>query len=313
MTITTYSDELDRRLAMGAACLSEEFRAKQGRWLAERQNPDGGFGGLAGASDLYYTGFAARSATLLKLETPQLWSGFAEFIYQKGPRLREPADALSALVIKKALDARSVRACCPECEKRAMDRARATLEKFRLGDEGYRKTPGGAASLYQTFLAALCFELSAESFPCAEGIAETVRMHRGAEGGFSDLRGQPEGTNPTAAAMALAVMFEVADVELIRGAAGFLRKMQRAEGGFAAAAKAPGADLMSTFTAMATLDGLGLTDAVKLGAVGRFVKDSAKRGGGFGPAGRSDDAPDVEYTYYGLGTLALLAGRARGA
>ena len=312
MDSTTYSDELETRLARGVVCLDEDFRSTQGHWLLARRNPDGGFSGRAGESDLYYTGFAVRSAVLLGLEAPDLWSGLWEFVYRKGPRLGEPADALSLLVIKKALDSHGHKACCPTSEQRLLDQAWTTLDRFRHPDGGYRKTRRGAVSLYQTFLAALSFELGLGPFPCAGQVPGMLTAHRGADGGFSDLPGKPAGTNPTAAALGLISMFKISDLELVRGATVFLGKMQRAQGGFAAAAKAPVPDLMSTFTTMVSLEGLQATGSVKLGPVGRFVRDLAMPGGGFAGA-PGDDQPDVEYTYYGLGTLALLAGRVREA
>ena len=52
------------------------------------------------------------------------------------------------------------------------------------------------------------------------------------------------------------------------------------------------------------LDGLDRIDAV---GVARFVKSCARAAGGFG-AHAGDAQADIEYAYYAVGTLALLAG-----
>ena len=63
---------------------------------------------------------------------------------------------------------------------------------------------------------------------------------------------------------------------------------------------------MSTFTGLVTLVDLGAVPDVRLADVGRYVKSLAAPSGGFVGA-KGDNASDMEYTYYGLGTLALLA------
>ncbi|MFW6158815.1 MAG: prenyltransferase/squalene oxidase repeat-containing protein, partial [Planctomycetota bacterium] len=67
----------------------------------------------------------------------------------------------------------------------------------------------------------------------------------------------------------------------------------------------PEPDLLSTFTALVTLSVLDSLEQINLPAVGRFVRAMATPDGGF-RACRSDPETDVEYTYYGLGTAAVL-------
>ena len=67
-------------------------------------------------------------------------------------------------------------------------------------------------------------------------------------------------------------------------AAGFLASMQRAEGGFAACTGAPAADLLSTFTALVALDGLGALHMVKLAPAARFVQSLEEEAADFGAA-----------------------------
>src|SRR6516162_10643268 len=63
--MSNYVHDLNTRLADGLARLPEAFRARHAGFLRARQNPDGGFSGREGESDLYYTGFALRGLSVL--------------------------------------------------------------------------------------------------------------------------------------------------------------------------------------------------------------------------------------------------------
>ena len=90
-----------------------------------------------------------------------------------------------------------------------------------------------------------------------------------------------------------------------RAAADFFTSMQAPGGGFVAHARAPEADLLSTFTALVSLSVLGALGRADLPAVARFARSLAVPAGGF-RASASDAEADVEYTYYGLAAAALL-------
>ena len=112
------------------------------------------------------------------------------------------------------------------------------------------------------------------------------------------------GTNPTAAAVGCLQIFgglERPD-EVIR----FLAAMPSVEGGLRANARAPLADLLSTFTAAWTLDQLQALDRIETAAALRYAEALALPDGGF-RGGLWDDGTDVEYTFYGLGVLAVLS------
>jgi len=81
--------------------------------------------------------------------------------------------------------------------------------------------------------------------------------------------------------------------------------MQTDEGGLRANTRIPIADLLSTFTGLLTLTDLNAIDAIDTNAVLRYVKSLELVNGGF-HAAVWDEAHDVEYTFYGLGCLALL-------
>jgi geranylgeranyl transferase type-2 subunit beta len=86
----------------------------------------------------------------------------------------------------------------------------------------------------------------------------------------------------------------------------FLAEMQTDEGGLRANTRIPIADLLSTFTGILTLQDLGGADEIDIAAVQQFVRSLEREEGGFHGA-VWDTAHDVEYSFYGLGCLGLLA------
>jgi len=69
--MTNYLQDLNDRIAQGVAQLPESLRRRQAQYFAGKQNPDGGFSGREGESDLYYTGFALRGLAVLDALTPE--------------------------------------------------------------------------------------------------------------------------------------------------------------------------------------------------------------------------------------------------
>jgi len=205
---------------------------------------------------------------------------------------------------------------CDACRQARLDAVRATLDAHRLADGGFARTPGGELSLHHTFLAMLSYELLGDAMPGTSAAAARVRSRQCASGAFADVSTSGiEGTNPTASAVAVLRTLDGCDAATTERAAAFLASQQRSDGGFAAHPSAPVSDVMSTFTALVTLIDLGVTGDIKLGEIGRYVRSLVCADGGF-HAAQGDDDTDVEYTYYGLGVLALLAAqtadRARG-
>src|SRR5262245_7257806 len=82
MATTNYLQDLTALLAAGAARLPQEQRARHAAYLHAAQNADGGFSGREGGSDLYYTGFALRSLTVLDALTPEVCRRAADFLRQ---------------------------------------------------------------------------------------------------------------------------------------------------------------------------------------------------------------------------------------
>jgi len=85
----------------------------------------------------------------------------------------------------------------------------------------------------------------------------------------------------------------------------FLCEMQTDEGGLRANTRIPIADLLSSFTGGLTLLDLDSFDELDVPLLRKFVDSLQLKDGGF-QAAAWDDAHDVEYSFYGLGCLALL-------
>src|SRR5258708_39739744 len=75
-----YLHTLANPLTDGLARLPEEFRARHVAYLRAAQNPDGGFSGREGGSDLYYTGFGLRGLAVLRALTPEGCERAAPFL-----------------------------------------------------------------------------------------------------------------------------------------------------------------------------------------------------------------------------------------
>jgi geranylgeranyl transferase type-2 subunit beta len=186
------------------------------------------------------------------------------------------------------------------------ERVAGMLETFRTADGGYAKAAGGnAGSTYHTFLVGLTYQLLGKSLPRREEAIHFVQSRRREDGGFVEIAPmRRSGTNPTAAAIGILQMLDALDDT--DGVIAFLAGMPSAEGGLRANGRAPLADLLSTFTGLWTLHQLGALDRVDTTAALRYAQALELPGGGF-RGGLWDDRTDVEYTFYGLGVLALLA------
>jgi geranylgeranyl transferase type-2 subunit beta len=190
------------------------------------------------------------------------------------------------------------------------ERVGATLESFRTRDGGYGKTAGAASgSTYHTFLVGLCYELLGQPWPKADEVIGFIESRRRDDGGFVEIPAmRRSGTNPTAAAVGVLHLIRGPEADFAgKGATvEFLTRMASPEGGLRANDRIPLADLLSTFTGAWTLDQLGARDRLDWNGIRRFAEALARPDGGF-RAGLWDEGADAEYTFYGLGTLALIS------
>ena len=308
-----YLEDLTLRLSAGIASLPEATRQRHAQYLLAAQRDDGGFAGREGGSDLYYTGFALRGLALLG----QLYGPPAEraaaFLGSRLGGQESIVDFFSLVYGAALLETAAGIDVFSDAGPAWRDNVASLLETFRRPDGGYAKgAEGTASSTYHTFLVLLCLELVGRQAADPGRIVAFLHSQRAEEGGFREIRASKRaGTNPTAAAIAALRMLDSLDETVRDDTIDFLAEMQTDEGGLRANTRIPIADLLSTFTGLVTLQDLGALPApadspIDLDAVGRFAQSLEREEGGFHGAAW-DPAHDVEYSFYGLGCLGLLA------
>lgn len=307
MDANNYLLNLTSRLADGLERLSPETRARQAAFLTTCQNADGGFSGREGGSDLYYTGFALRGLAVLDVLTPEICAKAAGFLRQALTSQASVVDFFSLLyscILVQLGGGPDVLADSPaEWPERVLN----TLEAFRTPDGGYAKTAGGAAgSTYHTFLVALCYQLLDRPQPRTEDVVRFIHARQREDGGYVEIGPmRRSGTNPTAAAVGVLQLTSGLTAEARDRVAAFLASMPSDEGGLRANGRAPLADLLSTFTGAWTLAQLDALERIDTRQALDYAHSLELPSGGF-RGGLWDDRSDVEYTFYGLGVLALL-------
>ena len=304
-----YLTRLTNRLLDGIERLPEEVRARNAQYQREAQNPDGGFSGREGGSDLYYTGFALRSLAVLQALTPDLCERAAGFLRTRMTGSAGVVDFFSLVVSCYLVPLGGGPDILADAPADWRDRVASTLETFRTPDGGYGKTPGAPhGSTYTSFLVTLCLQLLDRPNPEPEKLVAFVKSRRRPDGGYVEISAMKRsGTNPTAAGVGLLqILGGITDDEK-RETAEFLAALPSPfEGGLRANDRIPAADLLSTFTGSWTLDEVGYAGKLDWEKVQDYASECERPIGGF-RGGLWDDRTDVEYTFYGLGTLALAA------
>jgi geranylgeranyl transferase type-2 subunit beta len=308
MSEGAYLQRLTGRLIDGADRLGVHDRRRHGVWVQARQNPDGGFSGREGGSDLYYTGFALRTLAVLQELESDTCDRAARFLRQ---RISGPAgviDLFSLLVSAFLVRLGGGPDVLAESPPDWPERVAASLETFRHPDGGYAKAQGGTSgSTYTTFLVALALELLGKSIPNPDRVRQFLRG-RYRDGGFVEIRQMKRaGTNPTAAGVGTLQMLGGLDDGTRTAVAEFLVRMANEEGGLRANDRIPAADLLSTFTGGWTLADVGGLDRLERDRLRIYAESLQGPDGGF-RGGSWDTGFDVEYTFYGVGVLALAAG-----
>jgi geranylgeranyl transferase type-2 subunit beta len=309
MSNDPYLQRLTGRLVDGLDRLPAQWRERHIEWLRSVQNADGGFSGREGGSDLYYTGFALRSLAVLQGLTPELCTRTATFLRQK---MGEPAsviDFFSLLVSCFLVSIGGGPDVLAEVPADWPERTANMLEGFRTADGGYAKAQGAASgSTYHSFLVMLALELVNKQVPRVEDLVKFVKSRRRDDGGYVEIAPmRRSGTNPTAAGVGILQMANALDAEARAAVIEFLAQLpSEFEGGIRANDRSPAADLLSTFTGSWTMAQLDALDRLDVNALREYAESCEMPTGGF-RGGLWDDGIDVEYTFYGLGVLGLLA------
>lgn len=302
-----YLEELTIRLGTGIGELPEAARDKHAGYMKAAQQADGGFAGREGGSDLYYTGFALRSLAILGELYGDVAERAAEFLKGRLAGQETIIDFLSLVYGASLLDASAGIDVFAHAAENWRDAVADALEKLRREDGGYAKGEEGmASSTYHTFLVLLCRELIDRPLPQPERVVDFILSQQAEEGGFREIRASKRaGTNPTAAAIGTLRILDALNDEIRENTLDFLVEMQTDDGGLRANTRIPFADLLSTFTGSLTLVDLDALDEIDIADARRYAESMAQPGGGFRGA-ELDPADDVEYSFYGLGCLAIL-------
>jgi geranylgeranyl transferase type-2 subunit beta len=304
-----YLTRLTARLLDGVERLPGAVRERTAAYVLRQQLPDGGWPGREGGSDLYYTGFALRSLAVLQALDPSVCERAGDFLRTRMTGSGSVVDLFSLIVGCYLVPLGGGPDVLAESPADWRERVAAVLETHRSPDGGYGKTPGAPyGSTYTSFLVVLCHQLLGTLAPEPDRLAAFVRGRRRDDGGYVEIGAmRRSGTNPTAAGVGVLQILGGLTDEARQAVADFLAGLPAPfEGGLRANDRIPAADLLSTFTGGWTLDQLGRPDRLDWPAVRDFALACEAAAGGF-RGGLWDDRTDVEYTFYGLGTLALAA------
>jgi len=259
-------------------------------FVAGRMNPDGGFRGRAGLSDLYYTVFGIESLLALGARTD----------------LTSTADYLTGLDDSQ-LDLVHL-ACLARCRATLIETGidlsphgesiAARLESFRSLDNGYANVRGAQrGTAYGCFLALAAHQDIQLRLPDTPALVQCLHSLRRPDSGYANDHSIDAASTPATAAAVVALHYLGQPVSHL--SAQWLLARSRATGGFLATPNAPIPDLLSTATAIHALALTGADiDPIRRPAL-EFVDSLWSTEGAF--AGNwLDDTLDCEYAYYAL-------------
>jgi geranylgeranyl transferase type-2 subunit beta len=314
-----YLFRLDDRISQGLSHWDPAKRERHRQYILRQQNADGGFGGRGlpadspndvpegRESDLYYTAFAIRALSALKNFGADEACRVAVFLDASRNHQATVIDVVSWLYSALMVQAAAGINLLANADADWPVQLAGRLEGFRSKDGGYAKTHEGAlGSTYHSFLVALCYELIGQTLPAPELLVKFIRDRQRDDGGFVEIAPMKRsGTNPTAAAVGILILHSSIGKNMREDVLAYLRDVRSGEGGFQANTRIPFADTLSTFTGYLTCHDLEAASVIELSQVEQFILALEHPEGGF-RAAAWDQATDVEYTFYALGTLGLL-------
>lgn len=308
MSNEPYLVKLALRLAAGLENLPLDSLKKHRNFILSQQQADGGFSGREGDSDLYYTGFAVRSLGISGGVEQQECVTISRFLKQFSIKKLSTIDLLSWLYCALIIQTSGGEDLLISESDDWNTQIAQNLELLRTDDGGYAKSEQGAlGSTYHTFLVVLIYQMVGLAIPDSNKLIQFLYDRQRDDGGFVEISPMKRsGTNPTAAAVATLVILNAMDNELKNDVRDFLNQVKSSEGGFQANTRIPFADGLSTFTGLLTVQDLELASLIDENQIMKFMTEWLEfPTGGFRGASWDEQA-DVEYTFYGLGVLALL-------
>jgi len=302
-----YLQELTIRLASSLGHVADETRQRHTDWIWSCQQSDGGFSGREGGSDLYYTAFALRTLAMTGELFGEPALRVSQYLISQLTTEQSIIDLASLIYAATLLDNAAGIDIYEKAHPDWRDQCSDYFETLRRKDGGYARTAeGGSSSTYNSFLVLLCRELIERPLNNPEHLIEFIMSQQSDEGGFREIQVQKRGgTNPTAAAIGALKILAALPETVITQTVEFLAEMQNDEGGLRANSRIPIADILSSFTGFLTLQDLNGDSEIDKQRLMRYASSLEQTSGGFLGAAW-DEVCDVEYTFYGLGTIALL-------
>lgn len=264
--------------------------------------------GRDGDSDLYYTSFAVRSLAMLGGLDPSGRATLSAWLRTHDWQRLGVIDLMNWLWLALAVQAFGGEDLLADAPPDWVDRIAAQLESVRTADGGYAKSAEGAVgSTYHSFLIVLTYQLLGRDVPRPGALIQFLYDRQRDDGGFVEIAPmRRSGTNPTAAAAAVLQVLGAMDEQTRADVGAFLGEVRSDEGGLQANTRVPFADGLSTFTGLLTIQDLELAGILDPDRVHDFYERALEFPTGGFRAATWDEAADVEYTFYGLGGLALL-------
>lgn len=270
-------------------------------FLERESHPQGGVKNRAGEPDLYYGFFGLESKRALAV--PWEVEPWVKYLESFGDG---PSDDLVHL------------SCLIRCwanlpseflSEERRDVFRMKLERFKSKDGAFNTTLNqDQGSAYGCFVALDTFDNLKASRPDPEPLIERIIKVKTPTGGFAFNEGMVEGTTPTTAAAIVGLAQLGYSMNELASSREWLLSRRHESGGLLAVPNAPMPDLLSTATALHTLNVMGEDISSWSEHCLDYVDSLWVNTGGF-YAHWSDETLDVEYLYYALLALGHLASK----
>jgi prenyltransferase beta subunit len=267
------------------------------RFVQSHQTPQGGFRGREDKPDLYYTVFAVEALQAMGGTFDQ--DALGDWLVEQG--FGAELDFIHACCLARIWADLNQPEKCPAFRDALADR----LAAHRTADGLYGPDSGAAqGSAFATFFAVSTWQDLALPTPEPERLVAALLALATEEGGFAN---ETDSVATTPSTVAAVLSLRALGAAVPAGAPDWLRARVGEDGGVRAAEFVPIGDLLSTATALHTLQlldrPLPTETAVRCE---QFVRGCQDADGGF-HGSMADDTSDCEYLFYGMMALGALA------